>query len=578
MHNCTPSGVWGAAQAHVAVDDGPIFNAKNINEASFEAQLSFANVLNKIEGRQANVNIGKYTRPDHLKNILQNFRTPEALLPKQVYGKIDRKMTQWDAFYKRSFLPKLQRLEKKYETLAGKTKDSDQLKALEVKKQREMEPIRKEAEKSYKDLVGQQFGQARQQIQDVFNAHGENPKRLDAELKRLGMTRQDAYYANNYLNYLENGGPFFDFSPGKGNKAGGEAVQELTSNVTSKKVSFDPKQILYNTSEFIQKAPAVAGFKNTIGGIMDAHAAATKAKVTIYDRISELERKGIYTDDYTGLRPQGKLDTTARTQNMLDNLSYYTGKRMGNIPKAMSGIAYRPKPWNDTFGMQNQLFKSSFGFMSFQFRHMQQYGGWVKDAAIKRSPEAAKALATYSLMTGILFGDRASIAAPLYEAIKLGYPDIDKDIEEFQGQVPIVGDLLNYGVAGTATSAGVNTAVKALTGADPGIKVDITKYARPFGGVAIGVSQDIAQGGYDAATRTIPKTTNEIRKGDLAKAAAVAINGITQASQLHKNGANALIQKTVDGVTKAYIEDEFTPEGISKYLGQKYLGKEAVSN
>jgi hypothetical protein len=567
MHKCTQSGVYGATQAHVAVDDGPIFNAKNINEASFEAQLSFAKVLNKIESKQANVNIGKYTRPDHLKNILQNFRTPEALLPKQVYGKIDRKMTQWDAFSKRSFVPKLQRLEKKYEALANKLKDPDQLKALEVKKQREMDPIRKEAEKSYKDLLGAQFGQAREHLQDVFNAHGDNPKRLDAELKKMGMTRQDAYYANNYLHWLENGGPFFDFNPGSGNKAGGEAVQGITSNITGKKISFDPKQVLYNTSEFVQKAPAVAGFKNTLGGIIDAHTAANKAGLTIFDKLPELDRKGIYADDYTGLRPHGKYDTTARSQNMLDNLSYFTGKRMGNTQKAMAGIAYRPKPWNDTFGMQNPLFKGSFGFMSFQFRHMQQYGGWIKDAAIKRSPEAAKALAVYSVMTGVIFGDRAAVPAPLYEAIKIGYPDIDKDIKEFQGQLPVVGDILNTGVAG-ATG-------KALTGG--ALDVDMTKYARPFGGVAIGIGQDLVTGATDAATRTVPKTVSEVRKGDLVKAAAVAINGITQASQLHKNGANALIQKTVDGVTKAYLEDEFTPEGIGKYLGQKYLGKDAVS-
>lgn len=579
----TRSELYGAIQARAAIDNGPIFNAKNISEASFEARLSFAKVMNKFADKQANVNIKQVASPGHLEKLAQTFRTPEAIIPKQVYSKIDRKMTQWDAFYKRSFLPKIQKIEAKYAKTAealNKSKAADKaekLQSLEIRKQKELDPIRKEAGKSYRDLVGKQFKAANEQIQNIFNQHAENPTKLDAGLKKMGLSRHGAFYTHDYLNWLENGGPYFDFNPGKASDAGGSAVQELTSTVTGKKISFDPKQVVYNTSEFIQKAPAVAGFKNTINGVLDAQSAAHKAKLTIFDRLPELEKKGIYSNDYTPLRPESKFDTTTRSQNMLDNFAYFVGKRSGDVQKAMTGIAYRPKPWNDTFGFQNKTFKNNFGFMSFQFRHMQQYGGWVKDTALKRSPEAAKALALYSVMTGIMFGDRASIASPIYEGIKLAYPEIDKDVEDFQGQVPILGDLLNYGVVGAGSSAAVNAGVKAVTGTDPKIKVDMTKYARPFGGVQIGISQDLAAGAQDAALRTAPKAAKEVREGRLDKAALIALNGIVQASQLHKQGANALIQKTVDGVTKAYLEDEFTPEGLSKYLGQKYLGKEAVS-
>jgi hypothetical protein len=576
MHKCTPSGIYGAVQAHIAIDDGPIFKAKNINEASFEAQLSFAKVMNKLEGKQFDVNIAAHAKDESLKGTLVNRvnmgRTPEALLPKQVYGKIDKKMTQWDAYYKRSTLPKLQAIEKKYEKLAGsiqKAKVADKaerLKVLESKKQKELAPLRAQAAASYKTLVGKQFGNAKDQIQQTYNQHFENPKRLDGELKRMGMTRRDSYYAHNYLSYLENGGPFFNFKEAAGNKAGGEMVQELTSNITGKKISFDPKQVIYNSAEFLQKAPAVAGFGNTLGGIADAHAAAQKAGLTIFDRLPELERQGIYANDYTPLRPEGKWDTTARSQNFLDNLAYFTGKKMGNVQEAMKGIAYRPKPWNDTFGFQDPRMKAQFGFMSFQFRHMQQYGGWWKDAVLNKSPKAAKQLAIYSVMTGIIFGDRAGIPAPVYEATKAVYPDIDKDIKSSQSQIPILGEVLNNGLLGTGA--------KLATGGN--LEVDMTKYARPGGGVAIGIGQDLVQGAHDAVTRTIPKTAHEIQNGRTDKAAAVAINGIVQGSQLFKQGANALIQKTVDGVTKAYLEDEFTPEGIAKYTGQKYLGKDAV--
>ena len=576
MHDCTISGVYGAIQAHAAVDDGPIFNPKHINEASFEAQLSFSKVLNVLEERQANVNISKATEDNSIKGAVVNRinmgRTPEALIPKHIYGKIDKKMGQWNAFYNRSFMPKIQKLEKKYTALAeniqkSKVQDKNaRFQTLEIRKQKELDPLRRGAAKSYREAVGNQFKKANEQLQQVFNQYSDNPQKLEAKLKQMGMTKQDAYYTHQYFNWLENGGPFFEFNKGGGNKAGGDMTQELVSTVTGKKISFDPKQVLYNTSEFIQKAPAIAGFKNTWGGVLDAHQAAKKAGLTIYDRLPDLERQGIYANDYSPLRPEGKNDTTTRSQNMLDNMAYYTGKRMGNVQKAMTGIAYRPKPWNDTFGLQDPRMKAQFSFMSFQFRHMQQYGGWWKEV-LNKNPEAAKQLAIYSLMTGILFGDRAALPAPAYWLIKAAYPDIDKDIKAAQGEVPILGEVLNAGVVGAAA--------KAVTGGH--LNVDMTKYAQPGGGVAIGLGTDIAQGTYDAATKTIPKTAKEIQSGRLDKAVAVAINGITQGSQIFKQGANAFIQKTVDGVTKAYLEDEFTPEGISKYVGQKWLGKDAVS-
>jgi len=576
MHDCTLSGIYGAAQAHAAIDDGPIFNPRHINDASMEAQLSFAKVMNKLEDKQANVNISAYTKDSSIKGTLENRinmgRTPEALIPKHIYGKIDKKMSQWDAHYKRSTFPKIQQVEKKYTKLAESLEKSkvpkraEKLKILETKKNKELAPLRAEAGKSYRDLAGHQFKKANEELQQVFNGHAENPAQLDAKLKKMGMTRQDAYYTHQYLNYAENGGPFFDFRAAAGNKAGGDMVQELTNTVTGHKVSFNPKISLFNVTEFLQKAPAVAGFKNTWGGVMDAHAAAKKANLTIYDRLPELERQGIYANDYTPLRPEGKFDPTARSQNMLDNFSYYTGKRMGNVQKSMTDIAYRPKPWNDTFGFQDPRMKAQFGFMSFQFRHMQQYGGWWKDV-LKGDHKAAQKLAIYSVMTGILFGDRAAIPAPVYETAKAAYPDLDKDIKEFQGQLPVLGEVLNTGLFGAG--------VKGATGGH--IESDLTKYARPFGGVAIGVGQDLAQGTYDAATNTGPKTLKQIQAGHSDKAVAVAINGIVQASQFFKQGANALIQKTVDGVTKAYLKDEFTPEGIAKYVGQKYLGADAVS-
>lgn len=564
----TPSELYGAINAKAAVDDGPIFDPKHINEASFSAQMSFSKYLNKAQDKQAKVNISQYTKDKvgWAANIVNNMRTPEALIPAKVYGKVDRKMTQWNAFYQRSYRPKLDAITKKYETLMGKVKDPDKLRALELKKQAEMDPLRKQAEKSYRTLVGKQFQQANKQLQQVFNQHGANPKKLDAELKKMGMTRRDAYYTHQYFNWLENGGPYFEFNKGGGNKSGGEMTQNLVSTVTGKKISFDPKQVVYNTMEFIQKAPAVAGFNHTMGGVVDAIKAAHGAKLTVFDRLPELEKAGIYSSDHNPLRPQSQHDTTMKSQNFLDNMAYFTGKRMGDVPKAMAGIAYRPKPWNDTFGFQDPWMKGNFSFMSFQMRHMQQYGGWWK-GAIKGSPDAARALAIYSVMTGIAFGDRSAMPAPVWAIIKALHPGVDKEIKAFQKDIPIVGELLNTGVVGTTA--------KALTGGN--LELDMTKYTQPGGGIVLGVGQDMVNTATDALTNTVPKAGKQIREGKPGKAIAVAIDGITQASQLHQNGANAFVQKTISGVAKAYIEDEFTPEGIAEHVGQKYFGKDAVS-
>lgn len=579
MHKCTPSGLFGAIQAKIAIDDGPIFDPKNINESSFDAQLSFAKALNKQEAKYA-ANIQKLSEDDSVLgatiNRINQGRTPEALIPKTVYNRVDKKMTQWSAYYHRSFYPKIRRIEQKYARIEqgirkSKAANKEQLLVTsQVRKDKELAPLLKEASKSYRDMIGGQFKQANQQIQDVYNQHAENPVQLDAALRKMGFKdRQQAYYTHQYLNWLENGGPFFTFNKGGGNKVGGDTTQELVSTVTGNKISFDPKQVLYNTTEFVQKAPAVAGFKNTITGVLDASKAAQKAKLTVFDRLPELERAGIYHNDYTPLRPEGQNDTTTRTQNMLDNFSYFVGKRMGDVNKALTGIAYRPKPWNDTFGFQDPRMKSAFSFMSFQFRHMQQYGGWWKSLAVgskKEQGEAAKALLVYSLMTGVLFGDRAAMPAPVYWLAKAAMPNLDEDIKEIQKETPLIGEVLNAGITGLAAQV--------LSGGQ--IDFDFTKYVQPFGGVGIGIGTDIAQGTWDAATRTIPKAAKEIQDGRTDKALAIAINGLVQGSQIFKQGANAFIQKTVDGAVKAYLEDEFTPEGLAEHIGKKYVGREAV--
>lgn len=564
MHDCTLKTLYGAIQAQHQIDQGPIFDKKLIETASLEAQLSFAKVMNNFTGRQVKgaVDIEKYTRDEGVAGVLDRGinlgRTAEALLPEKVYAKIDKKMEQFATVYRKEYFPKFQALEAKYvKLMEGAKGNQEALKALDAKHQNELAPIRKQAEKYYRENLAGQFKSAKEQLQSVFDQHAGNPEKLQSKLKTLGLNQADAYYTHEYLKYLENGGPFFNFNRGSGSKVA-DYINQRISTITGKKVSFNPMTAIYNVGEMAQKAPAVFGAKNTIAGINDALSAATKAKVTIFDEIPQLKKEGIYSNDFSPLRPGGKFDPVSKTQNLLDNAAYFIGKRSGDVQKGLKEIAFRPKPWNDTFIYNDPSARNMLNFMSFQFRHMQQYGGWVRDiispaVASKQKAASAKALATYALMSGVIFGDKAAIPAPIYHLLKGADPELDKQLDQF--------GIFKKGVVGLVSDG----------------NVDLGKYAQPLGGVALGIGTEMVSNAEEALTKTYPQVAKQAHQGRPDKAAALAVNGLVKFSQLFKIGANALVQKSVDGALKAYLDDEDF-EGYARNVGQKLLGKDAISN
>jgi hypothetical protein len=241
---------------------------------------------------------------------------------------------------------------------------------------------------------------------------------------------------------------------------------------------------------------------------------------------------------------------------------------MGNVPKAMKEIAYRPKPWNDTFAMQDPRAKSLLNFMSFQFRHMQQYGGWVRDITPglnrevpkTRRLESAKKLAIYSVATGVIFGNKAMIPAPAYLLMKGVDPELDQHIKSINAYTGPVHELFDTGVIGVLS----------------GGHIDLSKYAQPYGGIAVGVGGDMVNTVKDTSGHIIPKAIKQTREGRPDKAVAVAIDGITQLTQLLSHGAPAGLQKTISGVTKAYIDDEDFA-GYVKDIQKKNLGADSVA-
>lgn len=554
--------------AHQVVDQGPLFNPNRMGKSSLEAQISFAQMLNKIDTAQvqAKVNIGKYAEGGRLQQAgtqaersANLARTPEALLPSKVYSKIDKKMDQWAAVYRRQYAPKLKAIAAKFDKQSKGLK-GDALTALEAKKNNALAPLQAEAKKAYRNEIGKQMGAAREQIQELYNTHAATPKKLDAELKRIGLTRRDAYYTTHYLKYLENGGPYFSLNPGSGSKIAGD-LSEGINNLVHNKSSWNIRTTAYHLFGIAQRAPAAFGFKHTMNGMLDAAAAAKKAGVNLLEQIPALEKQGVYDTDLGPLIPTNHFDPLHAAQTLSDNLGYFIGKRAGDSAKGLKEIAYRPKPWNDTSVFHDPAGKDYLKFMSFQFRHMQQYGGWVKTALRQpgsmTSIKAAKSLVVYSLMSGLIYGDKAAIPAPIYLIAKIADPNFDDDFHGLAGKVPIIGDFANKGIVGSTTG------------------IDLSTEAMPLGGVQVGLGGKMYQTAVTMGPK-VPQAMKEMAHGHPARSAALAVDALVTFSQLFKGGANASIQKAVDAATEAYVHDADFP-GYFKALKQAFFGKEAVA-
>ena len=557
----------GKVEAVKAVEQGPLFNTKKLMDLPEESIAYAAKTYTKQMERSLSA-------IDAAERVVNTLRTPEAVLPKTIFNRIDRKMDQFQKFYERAYGDKMRRLkdgaEKQIETakkIGNKDLREARIRAIEDKLDRDLFPLRKQAEKLYKDNISKQFKANKQELQHLFRRFG-GTARLDKELSRRGIKNKvQASILHSYLDYLENGGPFFQF---RHTGEVGAWARAIVSNVTGNKVKWNLKTAFVNGMEVVQKAPATFGFKNTLLGIADTLNSAKKAGLSIFDQLPELKRKGAYDYDPSVLRVVSQADPLAKSQNMLDNFAYFIGNRGGDWRKGMKEIAFRPKPWNDTIAFQDVTSRSFFDFMSFQLRQMQQYGGWWRDIFTGKNVAASsKALFTYTLMTGLIYGDKAAIPAPLWQMTK-GYfatddlteEDLDDVWDQLHDALGPAGDLVKKGVIGTVT----------------GGQVDLGEYAQPFGGITLGVGTEMVNqlGNIGPASKKMIDTLGEGRPD---KAALIAFNKLVQLSQLFKFGANASIQKSVDSITKSYVEDEnFQKVFQEKLIGKDTLPKEPKNN
>lgn len=579
---CTGSTFVGALEAHRTVSDGPLFDEFRLDElfdGMIGAPESYSRVMNIIMDRQAaKIDVSKEMGGGNGWRGVQSFRTWEALIPAKQFKKIDTRMSQWDAVYQKEFGQKQRALQRQYDrqkTTIEKNFNGDdkkqRLKALERMIERESDKIKAEAKKEYQEMVGKPLSQDLANITKLVEKYGVETEVLDAKLKQLGMTREDMYFTNEYMKWLQGGGPYFPQSKSAGVADG---LLGLMGNLVKNKVRFNPKISAYNFTEVMQKAPTL-GAKNTLNGTLTAFKAASDAGTTIFGRLPELENKGIYGNDFNPMRVEGKYDPVALSQNMLDNIGYYVGKEAGDYQKGLKEIAYRPKPWNDAAVFSSDgAAKSLLGWMTFQTRHMQQYGGWLKTAFApgKTTPEqrveALKALGAYSLMTGMLFGSNAAVPAPLWmlydKYIKANTGESGKEAwsnfsEEHFGDLGVLAD-------------------RGLVNITTGGKMDISDYTRPLGGVAFGITMDMANGLMDIGPE-VGKVLKNLADDKPEVAASVIVTTLAQLSQLHTKGLADPIVRASEAATKFIIEGhdfEDIADHYPDFLLKRLFGEKSV--
>lgn len=580
--DCSNASFVGAIEAHRTIHDGPLFDELRLDDVigNNEMSGSYARVINKIMDRQAkrvdaSKTLGGQESP---KRVLNSFKTWESLVPKKYFKQIDKRMTQWDNLYQSKFGKQSRMIQKSFDKKKASLKKQykgdelkSKMKSLEGLIEQQSDTIRAAAKKEYRRIVGKPLSQDLKNLNKVIEKYGVEGELLDAKLKQLGLTREDTYFTNEYMKWLQGGGPYFDRPSSKGV---GEGINGWLSNLAKNKVRFNPKIAAYNFTEVLQKAPTL-GYKNTMTGMTKAFKAASDAGTSIFGRLPELENKGIYGNDFNPMRVEGKYDPVALSQNMLDNIGYYVGKEAGDYQLGLKEIAYRPKPWNDAAIFSGGDKKNLLGWMTFQTRHMQQYGGWARDMfgfnrTAEQRGEAFQKLATYSLMTGLLFGDDAAVPAPLW-ALMDEYVKKSTDGDETaasrwrefsEDNLGEVGVLMDRGLINIAT----------------GGKVDMGNYARPLGGVAFGITMDMFNTLIDVKSKA-GKFLKAMYDENPAAAAGVAATTILQYSQLHTKGAADPIVRASDAVTKFYLDGhdwEDMAEEMPKAFIQKFFGRDAV--
>lgn len=454
---------------------------------------------------------------------LNHFASPSRIVPARIYGEIDSRMDGW----------------------------LRQNAALD----------RGQAAKNYQQQIIPGVKKLRQNIDQIVLKTQGNPTAAKEALLSLGMKQGDVYWTREYLNYLEHGGPFFNFGRGDGSNL----ITRAADNTVSAYISWRPAVILGHGLGFIPRAIAKAAPHNVILGTLDAFH-ATGGNIT--KQLPQLKSEGVYGNPF--FHPEGVKAKIKEafilplhlSQTVADNVAYHIGAREGDPYKAVKDIALSDRPWDTPYVYQTGTGRAGFSLMRYHLNYTKMYAGMAKDivtGAAERNPQKFAAglggMAAYTASQALLYGGDAAVPAFLYKALP------DNQDEGWGGQPWLSKEFWD-----NLPSAG--KAAKEATG------VDLSKKAQPLGGFATGVGYNLSneqvKGSWDSAMAAMDDATQGNTKhaiGDTIDAASIILIPLT--------GYPITAQKLSKVGTKL-LREEITPEDVGQETKAALFGKEAT--
>jgi hypothetical protein len=387
----------------------------------------------------------------------------------------------------------------------------------------------------------------------------------------LGMkSPEEAYYTKNYLEFMEEGGPFYNKKLEEKDPAW-KLVQKGIDQFSRNMASFNAKWAMGNVNE-LYRAFAHYNPIDIIGGFTDMMKASGGK---VWGEIPELQSKGIYSVNIGGVQAKrswlGKADPFMLTVNTQKNLGWYISKRAGeNGHEGVKKVALDYMPWDTPMIYQTNASAHALGMTRFvvgdTMQYLKMHGGLIKalkDGDLKQAGKHANSLAGYyigkAVFTGVL-----STLPPFVTALM--DDDTKEAIKELEAVLP------------THMTKKVTSMIPSV----PEGGLDFTEFSQPIGYFGLGGRLASVGSAVEGIGSNTTKATEALQEGDLWK----AINGMVDVGMgigtfgpyggVGATGVPTSVKKLVDAMTDRVQDDLDDDEGTIR-LYEKLFGKDTIT-
>jgi hypothetical protein len=430
-----------------------------------------------------------------------------------------------------------------------------------------VKPLVQDLQKTLHDTVWKHERQTGMINENVLRAN------LAKDLKdSLGMkTPEEAYYTNQYLKFMEEGGPFYNkqLEP---KSVAGDILTKGINNFSRNMASFNVKWAMGNVNE-LYRSFAHYNPIDIIGGFTDMMKASGGK---VWGEIPELQSQGVYGVNIGGVEAKrsmlGKFDPFMLTINTQKNLGWHISKRAGeNGYEGVKKVALDYMPWDSPMIYQQNSLGHALGMTRFvvgdTMQYLKMHGGLIKalkDGDLKQAGKHANSLAGYyigkAVFTGVLSTLPPFVTALMDDETKEG-------IKEFE----------------TAWYGG--NMIKKFTSMIPSVPeggLDFTEFSQPLGYFGLGGRLASVGSAVQGIGSNTTKATEALQEGDLWK----AINGMVDVGMgigtfgpyggVGATGVPTSIKKLVDAMTDRVQDDLDDDEGTIR-IYEKLFGKDTIT-